>query len=858
MTYDHGKIETKWQNYWQKADSFKANLNSRDKEKYYCLEMFPYPSGKIHMGHLRNYSIGDVVARYKKAKGYEVLHPMGWDAFGLPAENAAIKNKTHPGKWTYQNIDFMRGQLKSIGFSYDWGREIATCDPDYYKHEQAMFLDFLEAGLAYRKESTVNWDPVDQTVLANEQVIDGKGWRSGAEVEIKKLDQWFLKITDFAEELLTDIDSLEGWPEKVRTMQKNWIGKSVGASIIFDVIDEKEGIEVFTTRPDTIFGASFIGLAAAHSLAEKLAETNPELKKFIKECEKTGLTAEAVEKAEKKGLDTGLRVKHPFIEGKELPVYIANFVLMGYGTGAIFACPAHDQRDLDFARKYGLEVTTVVSPEGDNSFTISNEAYTGPGKIINSGFLNGLAIDEAKKEVIKRLEKTEAGKAEVTYRLRDWGVSRQRYWGCPIPIIYCGDCGAVPVPKSELPVKLPEDVSFEKELVGNPLEKHPTWKHVECPKCKKEALRETDTFDTFFESSWYFFRYLDPANEDKAFKEDLADRALPVDQYIGGIEHAVLHLLYARFFTKALKKVGYHNINEPFNALLTQGMVCHETYQSNDGEWLYPEQVERVKEGEYIVKETQEAIKSGPSIKMSKSKCNTVDPASIVQKYGADTARLFMLSDSPPERDLEWSEAGVEGSYKYLLRIWKLVEEAEKYALEEGNGEYWREGVEGDLLESRKLIHKTISSVTSDIEGFHLNKVVARIRELTNNLEKMKRGSHAAKSIFIEGVETTIQLLNPIVPHITEEAWQRFGKENYLCDSEWPVPDEKYLIEDKSVVAIQLNGKLKDTIELKIDEDRNIAEDTAINSPKVKAQLEGKEIRKIIYVPNKIINIVAN
>ncbi len=588
MSYDHSKIEKKWQSYWEEKNFFSFDPNS-EKLKYYCLEMFPYPSGKIHMGHLRNYSIGDVVSRYKKSQGYEVLHPMGWDAFGLPAENAAIKNKSHPGKWTFENIDFMRSQLKSIGLSYDWDKEIATCSPEYYKHEQAMFLDFLSAGLAYRKESNVNWDPVDNTVLANEQVIDGKGWRSGAEVEIKKLNQWFLKITDFAEELSADVEELEGWPEKVKTMQKNWIGKSIGASIIFESTSTEDRIEVFTTRPDTIFGASFIGISAGHPLAEKLAKSNFRLKEFNIECEKLGVTAEAIEKAEKKGFDTGIKVKHPFIKGREIPVYIANFVLMGYGTGAVFACPAHDQRDLDFARKYKLEVITVVAPEGDKSFEVKDKAYTDVGKLINSDFLNGLEVAEAKAEIIKRLEARNIGAAKVTYRLRDWGVSRQRYWGCPIPIIYCDDCGSVPVPKADLPVKLPEDVSFEKEITGNPLEQHPTWKHVGCPKCKKEAVRETDTFDTFFESSWYFFRYLDPKNRDLAFAKDLANKILPVDQYIGGIEHAVLHLLYARFFTKALGKVGYHDIKEPFKALLTQGMVCHETYQDSKGDWLYPE-----------------------------------------------------------------------------------------------------------------------------------------------------------------------------------------------------------------------------------------------------------------------------
>lgn len=853
MSYNHKEIESKWQSYWSKESSFKADIFS-GKPKYYCLEMFPYPSGKIHMGHLRNYSIGDVVSRYKKSQGFEVFHPMGWDAFGLPAENAAIKNKTHPAKWTFENIDFMRGQLQSIGLSYDWDCEITTCSPEYYKHEQAMFLDFLEAGLAYRKESNVNWDPVDQTVLANEQVIDGKGWRSGVEVEIKKLNQWFLKITDFSEDLLNDLEGLDQWPEKVRVMQRNWIGKSVGASINFDIIDGDEQIEVFTTRPDTIFGASFVGLAAGHPLVERLAKGNPKMQEFIEECEKIGVTAEAIEKAEKRGFDTGLKVKHPFIEGKELPVYIANFILMGYGTGAIFACPAHDQRDLDFAKKYNLEITTVVAPEGEGDFEVESEAYTGDGVMVNSDFLNGLSIEDAKNEVIKRLENMGAGSPKITYRLRDWGVSRQRYWGCPIPIIYCDNCGSVPVPKEDLPVKLPDDVSFEEEIVGNPLEKHPTWKHTSCPKCGGNAIRETDTFDTFFESSWYFFRYLDSQNKDKAFSKELANKFMPVDQYIGGIEHAVLHLLYARFFTKALRKVGYHDVKEPFKALLTQGMVCHETYQDSSGNWLYPEQVSRLNEGVYKVIDTGEEIASGPSIKMSKSKCNTIDPAGIIEKFGADTARLFMLSDSPPERDLEWSDAAVEGSYKYLTRVWRLVGEASEI----GVANIAEEKIEGSLLESKKLIHKTIKFVTEDIDNFHLNKAVARIRELTNSLEKLDKDSTLGKAVFVEGVSSALMLLNPIIPHLTEEAWTMLGNKTPLSESSWPIAEEKYLTEDKSVVAIQLNGKLKTTIELKKDEDKEAAEKIALEDSKIKDQLQDKQIRKIIYVPNKIINIVAN
>lgn len=855
MEYNHQQIEKKWLDIWQSRNVFKTDENSQ-KPKYYVLEMFPYPSGKIHMGHLRNYSIGDVVARFFQLNGYNVLHPMGWDAFGLPAENAAIQNKSHPAKWTYANIDSMRDQIKKIGFSYDWEREIATCDEDYYKNEQEIFIDFFNAGLAYRKESSVNWDPIDQTVLANEQVIDGKGWRSGADVEIKKLNQWFLKTSDFAEDLLEGLEELEDWPEKVKLMQRNWIGKSIGASINFEIDNfENKSIEVFTTRPDTIFGASFIGIASEHKIALELAETSENIANFIEECRKLGTTAEAIDKAEKKGVFTGLYAKHPFIEGKKLPVYIANFILMGYGTGAVFACPAHDQRDYDFAKKYELEIITVVSPDGDENFTVENEAYDGLGKLINSDFLNGLEVEEAKSLVIEKLEEKEIGAKKVTYKLRDWGVSRQRYWGCPIPIIYCPECGTVPVKKEDLPVRLPEDVDFSKPIKGNPLAEHKSWKHVKCPNCGNEhAIRETDTFDTFFESSWYFFRFLSP-DSDKPFDSKLADKWLPVDQYIGGVEHAVLHLLYARFFTKALKKLGYHNVSEPFKALLTQGMVCHETYRDAEGKWLYPDEVEKVK-GEYFLKETETKIEVGPSIKMSKSKNNVVEPAKIVEKYGADTARLFMLSDSPPEKDLEWSDSGIEGAYKYLNRLWKLSQEVE---FDEGNdGKHWLNGVAGHLLEMRKLIHKTIDNVTKDIQQFHLNKAVARIRELTNALEKMQKGQRAAKAIFLEGLEVTLKLFNPMIPFITEEIWAHLGNEELLAKSGWPIADKNLLVEDKFTLAIQINGKLKATLEVSKNDSKEEIEKLAFMQEKVKNSTEGKEVRKVIYVPNKILNIVVN
>lgn len=849
IQYHAKKIEEKWQKYWDKSQSFEVGRDYL-RPKYYVLEMFPYPSGRIHMGHLRNYTIGDVVARFKKAHGFDVLHPMGWDAFGLPAENAAIKNKVHPAKWTYENIAHMREQLKSIGLSYDWGREIATCDPDYYKHEQKMFLDFLKAGLAYRKESMVNWDPVDNTVLANEQVIEGRGWRSGAVIERKKLNQWFLRITDFAEDLLNGLDKLQNWPEKVRTMQDRWIGKSNGARISFKIKNnDTKTLEVFTTRPDTIFGAAFCAISPSHPLAMELAEKDKALAEFIEDCNKMGVSTEAIEKAEKKGYDTGLRIIHPFRTGLELPLYVANFVLMEYGTGAIFGCPAHDQRDLDFARKYKLPVTPVVAPTDKTSIEIKDEAFTEDGILINSDFLNGMIVEKAKEEIINRLQKMGIGEKTTSYRLRDWGVSRQRYWGCPIPIIYCDKCGAVPVPEKDLPVKLPEDVSFDKP--GNPLDHHPTWKNVNCPECNKPAKRETDTFDTFFESSWYFARYCSPKS-DKAFAQEDAKKWLPVDQYIGGVEHAVLHLLYSRFFTRALRKCGYLDIEEPFTGLLTQGMVCHVTYKDQDDNWLYPEEVEK-KDSGFVHKKTGQKVKVGRIEKMSKSKCNVVDPAPIIEKYGADTARLFMLSDSPPERDLEWTDTGVEGAYRYLKRLWQLAEEAA--GIKENKNKLDDAG--GPLFEIRKLTHKTIKNVTDDLVSFHLNKAIARIRELTNTLEKMGKNSDTEKEVFREGIETATKLLNPMIPHITEELWAMAGHNNPLISEKWPEPISELLVDDMVTVAVQINGKLRATVQLPTNFDENTARDVALAQESVKIAIGEKQIKKTIIVPNRLINMVV-
>ena len=848
QTYNASSSEEKWQREWERSKVF-VTKEAGKKKNYYVLEMFPYPSGRIHMGHLRNYTIGDVVARFKSAQGYNVLHPMGWDAFGLPAENAAIQNKVHPSAWTHENIDHMRGQLKSIGFSYDWGREVATCDPEYFKHEQKFFLEFLKAGIAYQKESVVNWDPVDQTVLANEQVIEGRGWRSGTVVERKKLRQWFLRISDFADDLLSGLEGLKGkWPDRVITMQERWIGKSVGARIFFDIEKLSEKLEVFTTRPDTIFGAAFCAIAAAHPLAEKLAASDQKLKEFIAECNKMSTSTADMDKAEKKGYDTGYKIQHPFVKDKKLPLYVANFVLMDYGTGAVFGCPAHDQRDFDFAKKYNLPIVQVVSSQNPvPSIQHLAEAYTGDGNLINSDFLNGLSVEDAKKKIIQELKKKNSGEEAISYKLRDWGVSRQRYWGCPIPVIYCNSCGVVPVQEQYLPVKLPEDVDFGGQ--GNPLDHHPTWKHVDCPECGKKAERETDTFDTFFESSWYFARFCDPKNKNEGFSKKIASEWLPVDQYIGGIEHAVLHLLYARFFTRALNKIGLIDVKEPFKGLLTQGMVSHETYKSKEGKWLYPTDVR--KEGDQFVHaKSGESVIVGRIEKMSKSKNNVVDPAGIIEKYGADTARFFMLSDSPPERDLDWSDAGIEGARKYIDRLWRLAN-----VLAAGTD---AESDDEQSVAVRKAQHKTVKNVTEDLEKFHLNKAVARIRELTNFLESAKKDTPGQISVLKQALEAVVKLLSPMIPHLSEELWLALGHKEMLAGQNfWPVHDDKMVEDEVLTVVVQVNGKLRATLQLKKDCDDESAKQIALNDEKVKLAVEGKEIKKIIVVPNRIVNVVA-
>ncbi len=849
--YNVKETETKWQKAWVDNNCFTVETDT-DKPKYYVLEMFPYPSGRIHMGHVRNYTIGDVISRYKKAKGFNVLHPMGWDAFGLPAENAAMARGVHPAKWTYENIAAMREQLQSMGLSIDWDREIATCHPQYYKHEQKMFLDFLKAGLVERKESWVNWDPIDQTVLANEQVIDGKGWRSGAEVEKRKLSQWFFKITDFADELIEGLESLERWPEKVRTMQHNWIGRSEGARVFFQVADSDESIEVYTTRPDTLFGASFCAVSANHPLADRLSDGNTDLKSFIAECNKMGTSEEAIEKADKKGFNTGLKVSHPLDPTIELPVYVANFVLMDYGTGAIFGCPAHDQRDLDFARKYDLTVTPVVLPNDEDieTFTVVDQAYTGNGKMINSNFLDGMDSDRAIKTAIAHLEEAGHGKGTVQFRLRDWGVSRQRYWGCPIPIIYCDDCGAVPVEEQNLPIELPQDVSFDKP--GNPIAHHPTWKHTTCPCCGKAAQRETDTFDTFMESSWYFARFCSPRS-DEAFDRDDVDYWLPVDQYIGGIEHAVLHLLYSRFFTRALKKCGYLGMDEPFKGLFTQGMICHETYQDSDGKWLSPEEIEKNDEGNYRTLEGN-SVTVGPSIKMSKSKKNTIDPADIIGSYGSDTARFFMLSDSPPDRDMEWTESGIDGSWRFTQRLWRLID-TELDQLPAANSQI-PEKLSDQAIELRRTVHKAITAISENIESFRFNAAVAKIYELTNFIVQFKAKSNDDNWVLREAFEILVRIISPMMPHIAEELWSRLGHSEMVVNVAWPTADDKLTVDNTITLPVQVNGKLRANITLAVDASEDDIKAAATAEAAVQRAIGGKEIRKIIVVKNRIVNVV--
>ena len=835
--FDPSSADGRWQAAWDAAQTFRAD-DASSKPRSYVLEMFPYPSGRIHIGHVRNYTMGDVLARYKRMRGFEVLHPMGWDAFGMPAENAAMEQGVHPGGWTRANIKAMTAQLKRLGFAFDWSRELSTCEPEYYGHEQALFLDLYAAGLVYRKESAVNWDPVDMTVLANEQVIDGRGWRSGAAVEKRKLSQWFLKITQFADELLDGLGELKNWPDKVRLMQENWIGKSQGLQFAFSSADRATEVEVFTTRPDTIFGASFVAIAADHPIAQGLAAGDPAVADFIALCRKGGTTAAEIETQEKLGHDTGIRLVHPFDSAIKLPLYIANFVLMDYGTGAVFGCPAHDQRDLDFARKYALPVTRVVA-DGEQTGAVfeGGEAWTGSGALVNSRFLDGLDVEAAKAEVISRAEQSQWGRGTTVWRLRDWGVSRQRYWGTPIPFIHCAACGVVPVPKDQLPVVLPEDVDFS--TPGNPLLRHPTWKHVACPTCGGTAERETDTLDTFVNSSWYFLRFASqPA--DRPFDPEVIKQWLPVEQYIGGIEHAILHLLYARFWTRALAHIGLIDVKEPFASLFTQGMVTHETYQSkgNDPRWLAPEEVEE-RGGVIVEKATGQPVEVGRVIKMSKSKKNVVDPDDIIAQYGADAVRWFMLSDSPPERDLPWSEAGIEGCGRFVQRLWRLF------------GQYDGAATGEDKALDRKR-DQTVAAVADDIEGLGFNKAVARIYELTSAAEKAAPSASRSAAI-----RTVLLLAAPMMPHLAEQAWAQSGGAGLIADAAWPPVDPALLVEDEVTIAIQVLGKLRDTVTVAKGLPRAELEALALASEKVQRALDGKAVKKVIVVPDRLVNLVA-
>lgn len=850
--YEPKTAEPRQQTRWADANAFVTKDTGRSK--YYVLEMFPYPSGNIHMGHARNYVMGDVVARSKRAQGFDVLHPMGWDAFGMPAENAAMERGIHPKGWTYDNIATMRDQLKLLGLSLDWSREFATCDPEYYGKQQAWFLELYRRGLVYRKDGVVNWDPVDNTVLANEQVIDGRGWRSGALIEKRKLNQWFLRITDYADDLIDGLKDLDRWPDKVRLMQENWIGRSKGLQMTWKWAGEvpaasPDGLEIYTTRPDTLFGASFMGIAPDHPIAKALAEANPEVAAFVAECRKGGTSQADIDQAEKIGWDTGLKAVHPFT-GAQVPVWIANFILSEYGTGAIFACPAHDQRDLDFARKYGLPVTTVVRPEGaGDDFAVGDEAYVGPGSIFNSDFLNGLDIEAAKAEAIGRIEAAGTGKGATIYRLRDWGVSRQRYWGCPIPIIHCPTCGPVEVPADQLPVVLPDDVTFD--VPGNPLDRHATWKHVKCPSCGTDATRETDTLDTFVDSSWYFARFTDPKAEapiDKA----AADHWLAVDQYIGGVEHAVLHLLYARFITRALTDAGLMSVKEPFAGLFTQGMVVHETYFEGHDEvgkprWVEPTDVKiETVDGQRVATRLSNgaALTIGDIEKMSKSKKNVVAPQEILTSHGVDAGRLFVLSDSPPERDIQWTPGGIEGASRFVQRTWTLFDGFDP-------------AVAGDEKANAELVretHKAIKAVSEGVEGFRFNSAIAKLYAFVATVRDNAKAGGDAKR---QALSALARLIAPFTPHLAEECWTRLGEDGMVLDAPWPVWDAALAADDEVVLPIQINGKRRAEIRVARGSEPAVVEALVLADETVKARLEGLSVKKIVVVKDRIVNLVA-
>ena len=849
VRYEPKTAEPRQQARWAAADAFRMPIEGTGRPKYYVLEMFPYPSGAIHMGHARNYVMGDVVARSKRAQGFDVLHPMGWDAFGLPAENAAIERGVHPGDWTWSNIAAMRDQLKLLGLSLDWSREFATCDPAYYGKQQAWFLELFKRGLVYRKDSIVNWDPVDNTVLANEQVVDGRGWRSGAVVEKRKLNQWFLRITDYADDLIEGLKELEGrWPDKVRLMQENWIGRSKGLQMTWKWAGEApaaapDGLEIYTTRPDTLFGASFMGIAADHPVARGLAESDPAAAAFVAECRKGGSTQAEIEQAEKIGFDTGLKVIHPF-DGREVSVWIANFILSEYGTGAIFGCPAHDQRDLDFARKYQLPVVPVVRPDGaGDDFDVATEAYVGPGRLFNSGFLNDLEIEAAKAEAIRRIETAGAGQGATIYRLRDWGVSRQRYWGCPIPVIHCAKCGPVGVPADQLPVELPKDVTFD--TPGNPLDRHPTWKHVACPSCGGEAVRETDTLDTFVDSSWYFARFTDPTAAEPISKA-AADKWLPVDQYIGGVEHAVLHLLYARFISRALSDAGLMSVREPFAGLFTQGMVVHETYRRADGGWVEPTDVELTNDaGKRSARQlsTGETLVIGDIEKMSKSKKNVVAPQEIVEAYGVDAGRLFVLSDSPPERDVQWTPGGVEGASRFVQRVWAEVDGFDPDAPAHDS--------DASLI---RETHKAVKAVSEGVSGFRFNSAIAKLYAFVATVRDHGAAGGAARR---EALSALVRLIAPFTPHLAEECWTRLGEEGMVLDAPWPEYDPALAADDEVVLPIQVNGKRRGEIRVARGLEPAAVEAIVMADPDVQARLEGQTVRKIVVVKDRIVNLVV-